>query len=63
MADDDLSQEDLERVVKEWMKESAEEKQRIISSRNSFMDFLEKAGLFWLFRKIGDIIDWILKIF
>jgi hypothetical protein len=63
MSDDGLSREEVERIVEELMRQSAEERKRSLSSENSFIKFLKDAGLFWIFQKIGKLFDWILEIF
>lgn len=59
----DLSEDDVQRIVREMMRQSAEEKKRALQSKSSFMEFLEDAGLFYIIRKIGDFLDWVFRLF
>lgn len=63
MSNDGLSEEEIARIVREISRQNAEEQKRVLSSKGSLEKFLEDVGLFYLMRKIGDVFDWLLKIF
>ena len=63
MSNDGLSEEEIDRIVREISRQNAEEQRRILTNKSSLRKFLEDVGLFYLIRKIGDVFDWLLKIF
>lgn len=63
----DLSEEDIDRIVREMLRGRKEDVKKNLSSWDSFKQFLKNAGLMYIYKKVGDgigaVLGWLADVF